>query len=83
MSVDEETTVARTKNEQRAKEMFTSTHKRDNSSRYIVKIPLKENVIPLGFCSAKLKWIPNNEIFKEYFIHHQKTNTYPNFSSYV
>lgn len=37
-----------TREEQRAENIFVTTHQRDNSGRYIVNIPLKEDVKPLG-----------------------------------
>lgn len=37
-----------TKEEERAEEIFLSTHTRDNSGRYVVKLPFKSEFIPLG-----------------------------------
>lgn len=47
-AVDDEEKGTRTAEEQRAEDIFLSTHQRDVCGRYIVTIPFKENVMPLG-----------------------------------
>lgn len=40
--------IRRSYEEERAEQIFTNTHKRDENGRYIVAIPLKENCMRLG-----------------------------------